>query len=100
MPSLVRGLQPDGRRDDVDGPVAHDQPVVLRSLGLSVGDPQWRNTRITPWNVGVAEGGLERRDPTLVDGGARSEFTLSTLVEVAGKDDSAQLYAKVADEQK
>ena len=29
-PSLVRGLQPNGRRDNVDGPVAHDQPSVLR----------------------------------------------------------------------
>ena len=27
--SLVRGLQPDGRRDDVGGPV-HDQPLDLR----------------------------------------------------------------------
>ena len=40
-----------------------------------------------------------RRDPTLVGGGAGSEFTLSTLAEVAGKDDSAQLHAKVADKQ-
>ena len=26
VPSLVLGLQPNGRKDDVDGPVAHDQP--------------------------------------------------------------------------
>ena len=30
VPSLVRGLQPNGRKDDVDGRVAHDQPLVLR----------------------------------------------------------------------
>ena len=47
----------------------------------------------------MAESGLGRRDPTLVGGGALSEFTLCTLVEVAGEDDSAQLHAKVADEQ-
>ena len=34
------------------------------------------------------EGGLDRRDPALVGGATRSEFTYSTLVEVAGEDDS------------
>ena len=34
------------------------------------------------------EGGLERGDPALVGGATRSEFTFSTLVEVAGEDDS------------
>ena len=47
----------------------------------------------------MAESGLGRRDPTLVGGGALGEFMLCTLVEVAGEDDSAQLHAKVADEQ-
>ena len=47
----------------------------------------------------MTESGLGRRDPTLVGGGALSEFTLCTLAEVAGEDDSAQLHAKVADEQ-
>ena len=113
MPSLVRGLQPNDRRDDVDGPVAHDQLSVLRfwehdetatfgphaAVGLTAGASQGRNTSSRPRNIGVAEGGLERRDPTLVGGGARSGFTLSTLVDVASKNDSAQLHAKVADEQ-
>ena len=71
----------------------------LKPWGSPSGTPQWRNARSRPRNFGVAEGGLERRDPTLVGGGARSQFTLSTLVQVAGKDDSAQLHAEVADEQ-
>ena len=79
VPSLVRGLQPNGRKDDVDGPVAHNEPLVLgldkpaaveahAAVGLSAGNPQWRNTRSRPRNIGVAEGGFEWRDPTL-DGG-------------------------------
>ena len=27
--SLVRGLQPNRRKDDVDGPMAHNEPLVL-----------------------------------------------------------------------
>ena len=68
-------------------------------MEISVGAPQWRNTRSRPRDVGVAEGGLERRDPTLVGGRTRSEFTLGALLEVAGEDDSAQLHAHLADEQ-
>ena len=66
-PSLVRGLQPNGRRDNVDGPVANDQPLVLRfqehdetatfgphaAVGLSAGAPQWRNTSSRPRNIGA-----------------------------------------------
>ena len=30
MPGLIRGTQPDARRDNVDGPVAQEKPLVLR----------------------------------------------------------------------
>ena len=94
-------------------PVAHDQPLGLRywehdetatirpltTAGLAAGTPQRRNSRRRLWDVGVAEGGLERRDPTLVGGSARQSFTLSALIEITNEDDSAQLHTKVADEQ-
>ena len=47
----------------------------------------------------MAEGGLERRDPTLLGGSARSKFTLGALIQVAGEDDSAQFHAQVSDKQ-
>ena len=104
MPSLVRGLQPNGRRDEVDGPVAHNQPLVLRF---------WEHDKTPFFRAKCRRGALRRgptmaqhqtqlkaeRDPTLVSGSGSSEFTLSALVEVAVEDDIAQLHAKVADEQ-
>ena len=48
--------------------------------------------------LGVAEGGLKRRDPA-VTRIARGGFTFDSLVEVAGEDGSAKLRAQVADEQ-
>ena len=79
VPSLVRGLQTNGRKEDVDGQMAHNEPLVLgldkpaavgphAAVGLSAGTPQWRNTRSRPRNIGVSEGGFERSDPTLVGG--------------------------------
>ena len=81
VPSLVRGLQPNRRKDDVDGPMAQNEPLVLgldkpaavgphAAVGRSARAPQWRNTRSRPRNIGVAEGGFEWRDPTLVGGDA------------------------------
>ena len=52
-------------------------------MELTAGALQRRNTSSRPWNIGVADGGLERKSSTLVSRSAGSELALSTLVEVA-----------------
>ena len=62
MPGLVRGLQPNCRRDDVDGPVLrfweHNKTATFGPHAAV------RNTRSGPWDTGAAEGGprAERSD--------------------------------------
>ena len=65
VPSLVRCLQSNGCRDDVDGPVAHNEPLFFDSgvmtkpkhsghnaaVGLSAGAPQWRNPQHSGHNA-------------------------------------------------
>ena len=112
VPGLVRHLQADGRWDDVNGIMAHAQPLALRfrehhnaatfgpraTLELTAGAPQRREARSWPWDVGVAEDGLQWRHSPLIDRPVRC-FALSAFVEVASEDDSAKLQAQVADEE-
>ena len=59
------------------------------TVGFAAGTPQRCDAESRPRDVGVAEGGLERRDPTLLGGSGQSKFTLGALIQVAGEDDSA-----------
>ena len=113
MPGLVGGPQPNVRRDHVDGPVAHNQPLVLRfgqknkpaalgpraAMRLTAGAAQWRNTRRRPRGVGVAERCIKCRDVALVRMSVRRGFAFGTFVKITGHDDSTKLHAQVADEQ-
>ena len=75
---------------------AAKQTTTLRpraTLELSAGAPLCWNTRSRRRNIDVAEDGLERK-PTQIGGNAR--VTLGPIVEVASKNDSAQLDATVA----
>ena len=99
MPGLVGGPQPDARRDHVDGPVAHYQPLVLRfwehdktatfgqraTMELTAGAQQWHNAKSRPWNVEVARS-------------VWRSFALGAFVKIAGKHDRAKLHAQIADE--
>ena len=89
--------QPNGRRDDVDGPVAHNQPLVLRcwehdktatfgphaAVRLSAAGQQWRNSRSWPQAQLKAASCGEIRAPLFK----------------SPVDDSEELHAQVADEQ-
>ena len=92
--------------------MAHNKPLGLRfkkhlttatnrplaTAGLTAGTPQRCDAECRPWDVGVAEGSLKRRDPTFTPI-ARWRNTFNSLIEVAGEDDRAELHAQVADEQ-
>ena len=73
VPRLVRGLQPTGRRDDIDRAMTHQTPLTLclgqdnepaafrprATMGLTDGAPQGSDAGSWPWDAGVAEGGLK-----------------------------------------
>ena len=112
VPGLVSHLQADGRRDHVNGTMAHEMPLTLRlrqdnepatlrprtTAGLTAVTPQLCDTLSGPRDVGV-EGGLTWRNSPLIQRPVPCCFVLCTFVEVAGDDDRAKLHAQVADEQ-
>ena len=113
MPGLIRCPQPTVRRDDVDGPVAHNQPLALRFwehdktgasgpravMELTAGGPQWRDAGSGPWDVVVAEGCFKRRDAALVRKSVWNSFALVAFVKITRQDDSTKQHAQIADEQ-
>ena len=68
------------------------------TVGVAASTSQRCDGKSRPWDVGDAEGGLERRDPAIAKIASwRDAF--NGLVEIADEDDSAKLQAQVADEQ-
>ena len=110
---LIRGSQPNARRDDVDGPVTQEKPLFLRfeqdnepaafwpraAVELGARVPQRRHARRWPWNVGVAKCCFDRGDAALTAGASCWKFTFCSLVEVTSKHDRDEHRAEIADEQ-
>ena len=65
------------------------------TVGFAAGTPQWSNAKRRPSNVGVAEGGFERRGPAFTIAGWR--FPFNGLVEITSEDDSALVLADHAE---
>ena len=81
VPSLVRGLQADRRRDDVNGLVAHNQPLVFAISGdeTATFGLQWCTTGSRPGDTGVAEDGEIRRwSVGALEAGSRSATLLKS----------------------
>ena len=92
--------------------MAQDEPLGLRfgkdhgaaairslvAVDFAAGNQWWSDARSRPWDVGVAGGGFERRDPAFAKV-ASWRVAFNCFVEIADEDNSAEIEAQVPNQE-